>query len=89
MGVTAMTRKVLRFGPSINMLKTIISNINLIIKGNHTENLHMLVLRTLSAFFLALFFVCDHYIWLFRVIINNNHRLDLLKMKYSKSNFNI
>jgi hypothetical protein len=84
-----MTRKVLRFGPSINMIKTIITNINLIVKGGYKEDLHMLVLKTLSSLFLALFFICDHYIWLFRVIFLNNQRLDSLKIKPLKLNSTI
>lgn len=32
-----MTRKLLRFGPSINYLKIVITNINLLINGKYTE----------------------------------------------------
>lgn len=67
MGAMAMTRKVLRFGPSINMVKTIITNLDSIVKGTNTESIHIVILKTLSAFFLAMFFICDHYLWLFRV----------------------
>ena len=67
MGAMAMTRKVLRFGPSITILKTIITNIDSLVKGSYTEQTHILVLKTLSAVWLDMFFLCDHYIWLFRV----------------------
>jgi hypothetical protein len=36
MTATAMTRKILRFGPSINYLKTVIVNIKMLIQGNYT-----------------------------------------------------
>ncbi len=36
MTATAMTRKLLRFGPSIVFLKTIITNINMLISGKYT-----------------------------------------------------
>jgi hypothetical protein len=62
-----MTRKVLRFGPSITLVRTIIANVKALLTGAHTEPTHMLVLKTLSAFFLSWFIVLDHYVWLVKV----------------------
>ena len=68
MTAMSMTRKVLRFGPSINMIKLVINNLQAIATGNYKEPLNIFILRTLSALFLAMFFICDHYLWLFSVI---------------------
>jgi len=57
-----MARKVLRFGPSINCLKTIIINLKMIAEGRINEPLELLILKTLSAFFVGIFFFCDHYL---------------------------
>lgn len=65
-----MTRKVLRFGPSIATIKTVISNINDLIEYRTTEPEHIVILKTLSAFFLGMFFICDHYLWLYKVTIS-------------------
>lgn len=74
MGVSGMTRKVLRFGPSINMVLTIIRNLQDIANGSITEPLHIVILKTLSAFFVGIFFVCDHYAWLFKMgLATNDH----------------
>ncbi len=67
MVAAGMTRKVLRFGPSITLVKTIINNLIALTKKNYTEPTHMLVLKTLSAFFLSWFIVLDHYTWLVKV----------------------
>jgi hypothetical protein len=67
MGAMAMTRKVLRFGPSINCVKTVITNLNMIALGKVKEPLLILALKTLSQFFLGMFFICDHYMWLYKV----------------------
>lgn len=65
----AMSRKILRFGPSITAVKTVITNISFLAKGRANDPLHIVIFKTLSAFFLAVFFLCDHYIWLFRVAL--------------------
>jgi hypothetical protein len=39
MGAAAMARKILRFGPSINCIKTIILNLNAIASGKFSEPL--------------------------------------------------
>ena len=62
-----MTRKVLRFGPSINTVKTVITNLQILASGKCKEPLHIFILKTMSAFFLGMFFICDHYLWLFQV----------------------
>lgn len=67
MGAMAMTRKVLRFGPSINAVKIVISNLQIIASGKCKEPLHIFILKTMSTFFLAMFFICDHYMWLYKV----------------------
>lgn len=76
MGAMSMTRKVLRFGPSINTIKTVINNLQLIASGEYDEPLIILILRTMSAFFLGMFFIFDHYVWLCKVIFLQD-RLDL------------
>ena len=68
MTAMSMTRKVLRFGPSINMIKLVINNLKAIATGDYKEPLNIFILRTLSSLFLAMFFICDHYLWLFSVI---------------------
>jgi hypothetical protein len=65
----AIARKVLRFGPSINTTKTFILNTLQIIQRQNKESTPIFILKTLSAFWIALFFLCDHYLWLFRVPI--------------------
>lgn len=65
----AMSRKILRFGPSIATSKTFILNTIELIKGQNKESTPIFVLKTLSALWIAMFFVCDHYLWLFRVQI--------------------
>lgn len=67
MNAAGMTRKVLRFGPSFALVRTIINNCIALIQGNYTEKTYMLVLKTLSAFFLSWFVVLDHYTFLFKV----------------------
>lgn len=67
MGAMGMTRKVLRFGPSINCIKTVIGNLKTIASGKAKEPLIILILKTLSQFFLGVFFICDHYMWLYKV----------------------
>ncbi len=67
MNAAGMTRKVLRFGPSFAMVRTIVNNCIALVKGNYTEKTYMLVLKTLSAFFLSWFVVLDHYTFLFKV----------------------
>ena len=62
-----LARKVLRFGPSINCLKTFILNIIQLSKGQNKEPTPIFVLKTLSALWIATFFICDHYLWCFRV----------------------
>ena len=68
-GSMSMARKVLRFGPSIAQVKTFITNTIQIIQGSNKESTPIFVLRTLSALWISLFFVCDHYLWLFKVIL--------------------
>lgn len=63
----AMTRKILRFGPSISSLRTVIVNVKELINGENKDSPHIHVLKTLSALLIAGFFILDHYIWLFRV----------------------
>lgn len=75
MSAAAMTRKILRFGPSINCIKTIIVNLQLIASGKYNEPLELLVMKTLSAFFVGMFFVCDHYLWLFKMGLVTNDSL--------------
>lgn len=75
MTAAAMARKILRFGPSINCIKTIIVNLQLIASGKYTEPLEILILKTLSAFFVGMFFVCDHYLWLFKMGLVSNEAL--------------
>lgn len=67
MVAAGMTRKVLRFGPSITLVRGIINNLIALMKGDYTEATHMLVLKTLSSFFLSWFIVLDHYTWLYKV----------------------
>jgi len=38
MVAAGMTRKILRFGPSITLIKTILSNTKSIIEGTHSES---------------------------------------------------
>ncbi len=54
MTAAGMTRKVLRFGPSITLIRTIYNNLISLMKGTYTEATHMLILKTLSAFLLEL-----------------------------------
>lgn len=63
----ALARKILRFGPSINCVKTFILNTITLVKQENKESTPIFILKTLSALWIALFFVCDHYLWLFRV----------------------
>ena len=67
MVAAGMTRKVLRFGPSITLVRTIYNNLMSLLKGTYSEPTHMLILKTLSAFFLSWFIVLDHYVWLVKV----------------------
>lgn len=67
MGAMGMTRKVLRFGPSINTIKVALTNLQIIASGKCKEPLHIFILKTMSAIFLGMFFICDHYLWLFQV----------------------
>lgn len=39
MNAAAMGRKILRFGPSLNCIKTVILNLNLIASGKYKESL--------------------------------------------------
>lgn len=66
-GSMSLARKVLRFGPSINQVKTVILNTLTLLQGAHKESTPIFVLRTLSALWISFFFVCDHYLWLFKV----------------------
>jgi hypothetical protein len=66
----ALARKILRFGPSINCVKTFILNTLQLIKGQNKESTPIFILKTLSALWIAIFFVCDHYLWLYRVPIH-------------------
>lgn len=63
----ALARKILRFGPSIACVRTVILNTMELIKGVNKEATPIFILRTLSALWIALYFICDHYLWLFRV----------------------
>ena len=63
-----MTRKVLRFGPSIVTVRLVITNIRDLIQAKTTEPEHIVLLRTISAFFLGMFLVFDHYSWLSKVM---------------------
>jgi hypothetical protein len=63
----ALARKILRFGPSISCLRTFILNTIELIKGTNEEATPVFILRTLSALWIAGYFICDHYLWLFRV----------------------
>lgn len=63
----AIARKILRFGPSIAQVKTFILNTIDLIKQQNKESTPIFILKTLSALWIAMFFVCDHYLWLFRV----------------------
>ena len=72
MGAVGMGRKILRFGPSIATIKTILINIKNIADGKINEPLPIVILKTLSAFFIAMFFICDHYLWLFKMGIAQN-----------------
>ncbi len=67
MTAAGMARKVLRFGPSITLIRTIYNNLISLMNGTYTEATHMLILKTLSAFFLSWFIVLDHYVWLYKV----------------------
>lgn len=69
-----MARKILRFGPSINCIKTVIMNTLELIQGKNKEPTPVFILKTLSALFVAMFFICDHYLWLFTVhpLINSD-----------------
>ena len=64
-----LARKVLRFGPSINCVKTFILNTIQLINGLNQEPTPIFVLKTLSALWISMYFVCDHYLWLFKVIL--------------------
>ena len=75
MGAAAMARKILRFGPSINCIKTIIMNLQAMASGKYNEPLEILVLKTFSALFVGIFFICDHYLWLFRMDLVSNQEL--------------
>lgn len=81
MSAAAMTRKILRFGPSINCLKTIIINLQVMASGKSNEPLPFLILKTLSAFFVGMFFICDHYLWLFKMGLVSNDSLRV-RMEY-------
>lgn len=67
MDAAGMGRKILRFGPSIIILQTIINNLKTLAAGKSKEPSIILMLRTLSQFFVGMFFICDHYIWLFKM----------------------
>lgn len=69
MGAMASTRKILRVGPSFNAVRTVINNITELARSENKEPAHIVILKTFSAFFLAVFFLCDHYVWLFRVAL--------------------
>ena len=75
MGATGVARKILRFGPSINTLLTLIHNLKKLASGQTEEPLHILLLKTLSSFFIGLFFICDHYSWLFKMGYSTNKNL--------------
>ena len=83
MGAMSMTRKVLRFGPSINTVRTIINNVNDLLEYKNLEPEHIVLLKTLSAFFLGMFFLCDHYSWLYKVGLTNNEKLNTKLSYYS------
>ena len=70
-----MSRKILRFGPSISTVKTIIMNIKAISEDKVKEPLQIHILKTLSAFFVGLFFICDHYAWLFKMGLVSNQKV--------------
>ena len=82
-GSMAMARKVFRFGPSIVTTRTFILNVIELIKQQNKESTPIFILKTLSALWIALFFVCDHYIWLFRVL-DEQRRWASLKMRKSR-----
>jgi len=65
----SLARKILRFGPSINCVRTFIVNTIQIIEGKNLESTPVFALKTLSALWIALFFVSDHYLWLFKVFL--------------------
>lgn len=64
----AIARKILRFGPSIAMVKTFILNTIELINRQNKESTPIFFLKTLSALWIAMFFLCDHYLWLYRVL---------------------
>ena len=65
-GTMGMTRKVLRFGPSIQFRTFILNTLDLL-KANNKENTLIFITRTLSALWLSGYFIFDHYLWLFKV----------------------
>ena len=68
-GSMSLARKILRFGPSIVQVRTVIFNIIELVQGTNKEATHIFILRTFSALWISMFFVCDHYLWLFKVHI--------------------
>ena len=66
----SLARKILRFGPSIAQVRTVIFNVMELVKGTNKESTPLFVVKTLSALWISFFFVCDHYLWLYKVRIN-------------------
>lgn len=65
----SLARKILRFGPSIAQVRTVILNVMELVKGTNKESTPLFVVKTLSALWISFFFVCDHYLWLYKVRI--------------------
>jgi hypothetical protein len=78
MSASAMARKILRFGPSISCIKTVILNLKALSEGRVTEPIEYFLLKTLSAIFIGMFFILDHYLWLFKMGVVSN---DALRVK--------
>lgn len=74
MGAMSMTRKVLRFGPSISIVRNAIGLIQSLANGTNNEKSHIVVLRILSCVFLEMFLVLDHYTWLYKVFLFSHNR---------------
>lgn len=78
-----MTRKLLRFGPSITLMITLFNNLKALTTGDYKDPVTILICKILSGIFVGLFFICDHYVWLFQMGLAKNKDLNATMGKLS------